>query len=435
MMYTPDLRHFDDVNGDVPYYRTAEDIPQASSAAAILRYVKGLDEKQEWQVRNMDIDGDGKVTANDAALLLSHIVGMGVDASNGVLPDSYKLVTNTDGTTLELENMRSVSFEHDGKLYLLDGANYICIKPSMANGYVIGYKAERVEGYIPTTAVNGHYEYNELNEEGTNTPGSAENPGVWKHVTLNEERNLLQTKQINTFAADGIHKAFYLYENNCDVHKVEIYKRTRCHSENGQDIPDPNGSDPTVYYYWKYLWTEVDPDDATYGYTVTQASESTPIQNAIAYATKIQFTNTPAAIEEGGVNIRVTYSPRKHSSDWAVGKDRGYIGKCSIVTKFGYYNDNRFFLSGNPEHRNMDFMSAVDDPTYFPNTCWTKIGSDLTAIQGYLHYGSELAIIKEDNNQDATIYMRSAVLTEENDIIFPVQQGAQGVGAISKWAF
>ena len=43
-------------------------------------------------------------------------------------------------------------------------------------------------------------------------------------------------------------------------------------------------------------------------------------------------------------------------------------------------------------------------------------------------------IIKEDNAQDATVYMRSAVYTEEGNVIFPVQQGAQGVGAISKYA-
>ena len=78
-------------------------------------------------------------------------------------------------------------------------------------------------------------------------------------------------------------------------------------------------------------------------------------------------------------------------------------------------------------------MSDIDDPTYFPRTGWTKIGSENTAIMGYLHYGTELAIVKEDNGIDATIYMRSAILTESNDIIFPVQQGAQGVGAISKW--
>jgi hypothetical protein len=81
----------------------------------------------------------------------------------------------------------------------------------------------------------------------------------------------------------------------------------------------------------------------------------------------------------------------------------------------------------------MDFMSGVDDPSYFPDDGWTRIGSDMTAIQGYLHYGTELAIIKEDNNQDATIYMRSAILTDDNDVLFPVQQGAQGVGAISQW--
>lgn len=421
----------------------------AADAVMILQALSGTRTLTQKEMYRSDVDGDGKVTEEDAKTILRMVVGLEPkpDESCGVLASAYFKVKMTDNTDLVMNAHKSVSFEHDQYLYIIDGKQYIRLVPTYATSqqtiggqtidlpYINSVKAEVVEGYIPTTAVNGHYEYDELNEEGTNTPGSAENPGVWKHVTLNEERNLLQTKQINTFASDGIHKAFYLYENNCDVHKVEIYKRTRCHSENGQDIPDPSGSDPTVYYYWKYLWTEVAPDDATYGYTVTQASESTPIQNAIAYATKIQFTNTPAAIEEGGVNIRVTYSPRKHSSAWAISKDRGYIEKCSIVTKFGYYNDNRFFLAGNPDHRNMDFMSAVDDPTYFPNTGWTLIGSKLTAIMGYLHYGSELAIVKEDNEQDATVYMRSAILTEDNNIIFPVQQGAQGMGAISQYAF
>jgi hypothetical protein len=140
------------------------------------------------------------------------------------------------------------------------------------------------------------------------------------------------------------------------------------------------------------------------------------------------------AHKENIENIRVTFISKKHASDWAVNKDRGYIRKCTVVAKYGYFNDNRFFLAGNPEHKNMDFASGVDDPTYFPSDGWTKIGSDATAIMGYLHYGDSLAIIKEDNERDATVYMRTASLTDDGDIIFPVQQGQQGFGAISKHA-
>jgi hypothetical protein len=54
---------------------------------------------------------------------------------------------------------------------------------------------------------------------------------------------------------------------------------------------------------------------------------------------------------------------------------------------------------------------------------------------GYLHYGDILAIIKEDDNQDAEIYVRSASVQSDNSVLFPVQQGVKGVGAISRNAF
>lgn len=270
-------------------------------------------------------------------------------------------------------------------------------------------------------------------------PGSATNSGEWKKPEADEDRNLLQTKQINTFTTDGFHQTYYLTENNCDVDKVELYVKTRCKSVNGVDTPTQENIDHIdagtyngVYYYYTSLWTEVPRAN----YSVIQASSETTATNKISYTTRVIFKaeHKPDASPDGEVNLRVTFAPRSHSSAQAIAKDRGYIEKCTLFTKFGYFNDNRFFIAGNPEHRNMDFMSAIDDPTYFPNTGWTKIGSELTAIQGYLHYGSELAILKEDNEQDATIYMRSAILTEDNNILFPVQQGAEGAGAISQYA-
>lgn len=433
------LRNFWDVSaGDVPW----EDVgrPTQYAVGVMQNFIKGRIEVQPWQVRNMDLDGDGVVTSADVDKVRLIANNLSNPACAEIQPNEG---WNVPVKGMQLNNARSVSFEHDGNLYILDGANYLKCTPTFDTVTVDGESIKRfvgvtisaVTGYIPTTGVNGHYEYDELNEEGTNTPGSAENPGTWHRPKADEKRNLIQTKQINTFTADGIHKAFYLLENNCIVNKVELLIKTRCHAEDGRDVPDPDGHESGVYYYWKYIWTEVQSNDPNYGWTATDASETTPVQNDISYSTKIQFMNVSAAIDEGAVNIRVTYSPRKHSSVWAINKDTGYIYKCTIATKYGYFNDNRIILSGNPEHRNWDFMSAVDDPTYFPNDCWTAIGSPQTAIMGYLHYGSELAIVKEDNEQDATIYMRSANLAEEGYIYFPVQQGAESVGAISKGCF
>ncbi len=531
-----------DVNGDGSI--------TAADAALILRWLSGNSTPTPDAMLRADVDGDGVITENDARLILLMAAERypRPNQADGVLESNYFVVKDANGNPVEMSTQQSVSFEHERRLYILDGTQYIVLIPQYATTqgtvedetiilpYVDSVHAEVVEGYIPTTGVNGHYEYLEPQSEvtpgstivekdtetvaqGSNSvqftavseikdkhilvtlsinnssvcnalyleptantvtigyaslayssgsitvtstavplsegdkvtlfikneddeviisgePGSKTNPGEWKSPEADEDRNLLQTKQINTFTTDGIHKAYYLKENGCDVNKVELYLWTRCKAVNGVDVPTQENIDHVdagtyngVYYYYKYIWTEVAANDQNYGWTAKNASSETPRQNEVSYTTRIKFNNTPPSSEQP--NMRVTYTPRKHSSTWAITKDRGYIEKCSIVTKYGYFNNNRFFLAGNPDHRNMDFMSAVDDPTYFPNTGWTKVGSGLTAIMGYLHYGSELAILKEDNEQDATVYMRSAVLTEDNDVIFPVQQGAEGAGAIS----
>ena len=324
----------------------------------------------------------------------------------------------------------TISAEHDvwvsttsdqiTKVMIVKGSEtteeFIPYGESASTTYIESFVADEVEGYVPTTGINGHYEYDDLNDEGTNTPGSEDNPGVWVAPTDYDDRNLLNPKQINTFTSDGIHDTYYMNQNNCTVNKVEQLLKTKCKSVNGKDVPDENGT------YYAEVWIEIQAAN----YTVTQADD-----DADEFATSIQFSTVPEAAEK--VNIRITFTPQSTSTTFAVGRDRGYIEKCTVVTRFGYFNNNRFWFAGNPNYRNMDYMSGVDDPTYFPANGWTKIGSDMTAIQGYLHYGTELAVIKEDNNQDSTIYMRSAILTDDNDILFPVQQGAQGQGAISKY--
>ena len=118
---------------DRPYFEYEGDVPTLDDVRMIEDYVAGsLSGLEAWQVKNMDINGDGRVTKEDAKILNDYIVNVAHPASNGVLSTSYILVKKKNGSTLTLTNTRSVAFEHDGNLYLLDGSNYYKISPKYA---------------------------------------------------------------------------------------------------------------------------------------------------------------------------------------------------------------------------------------------------------------------------------------------------------------
>ena len=104
------------------------------------------------------------------------------------------------------------------------------------------------------------------------------------------------------------------------------------------------------------------------------------------------------------------------------------IKNCKFFVVFGGNNDTRVFMSGNPSFKNWDFRSGLLDPSYFPDTGFTKIGSDVTAIKGYSKQFSSCVIFKEDSNEDSTIYMRSFQLNTDGTVTFPVIQGNSGIG-------
>ena len=275
----------------------------------------------------------------------------------------------------------SASIIHGGKLYLLDGAHFYQLT------YSAGFSLQLVSdgAKIPVTGRGGHFEVADDSDP-------EEVIYRWIDCTPYEEPNIISSKQINLFAGDGVHDTFWLTEAHATINKVEIY-----------------GGDPAG-------WTE------TTAYTQTE-------ETFLPKKTKIQFDSAPDANQNGaGIdNIRVTFTSTEHPADFDM------IGHCTIATQYGYFNNNRFFVSGNPSYKNRDWACDVDDPTYWPINQWTDVGSDHTAIMGYLHYGDVLAIVKQDDNQDSEIYIRQAVVQSDNSVIFPVQQGVKGVGAVSKF--
>jgi len=147
----------------------------------------------------------------------------------------------------------------------------------------------------------------------------------------------------------------------------------------------------------------------------------------------VTFSTAPAKPESaGGIagadNVMITFA--RTVSGYA---DR--IRKCTVCTQYGRGTTDRVFFSGNPNFPNYDWCSGFRDPTYVPDTSYALIGSEETAVMGYLPFGDALAVIKEDNQQDATVFIRTTELASTGETTFPIIQGAQSVGAVSKYCF
>lgn len=111
------------------------------------------------------------------------------------------------------------------------------------------------------------------------------------------------------------------------------------------------------------------------------------------------------------------------------------VKKCTIMTTYGVGTSDRLIISGNPDYPNLDWTSGYGDPAYIPDLSYSVVGTQATAIMGYQRIGEHLAIIKEDNGQDSTVFLRSAGLSDEGDAVFPLKQSVAGVGAVSRKGF
>lgn len=152
---------------------------------------------------------------------------------------------------------------------------------------------------------------------------------------------------------------------------------------------------------------KIDGEDVT-DYTVDKAKG------------QVTFTTAPAAPEVNGRdNIEILFAKATEGS-----ADK--IRKCTICTTF---MDGYAFVSGNPDEPNVDYRCGFDDPTYWPDLGYHKIGNESTPICGYLHVGSRLAIVKAQSVREPAIYFRSMQTGSDGKAVFPVTQGAGGIGA------
>ncbi len=104
---------------------------------------------------------------------------------------------------------------------------------------------------------------------------------------------------------------------------------------------------------------------------------------------------------------------------------------------------DRLFVGGNPDHPDMDFWSAENDFTYFPDGNTMVIGGDQRPMTGYARLSdSVLAIFKESLVGEPSIYYRTGKTTTQIDAdgdtipadYFPITAGTAGDGSVSHHA-
>lgn len=205
-----------------------------------------------------------------------------------------------------------------------------------------------------------------------------------------EDVNMLTPRQRVRFCGDGKTKVYQLPYETLD--SADVIVRTNINGNGWEEVQTG--------------WTA----DAQKGTVTFEAAPVAPLVG-VEDNVEIEFSKTV----EG-------YSDR--------------VNKCrqAIVWGAGGAAD-RIVATGNPDYPNLDFICGFKDGAYWPAKQYFDIGTEETAIMGYRRWGENLAIIKEDNGQDSTVFLRAGALNSEGGVIFTVKPCISGAGAVSRFGF
>lgn len=153
----------------------------------------------------------------------------------------------------------------------------------------------------------------------------------------------------------------------------------------------------------------------------------------------ISFINAPGAsmsaamLSSGEDNVKIlAYRTVPGYSD--------RIAKCTVGALFGVGGaTDRLFLSGNPDYPNWDFYSEQYDPTYFPDTGYSSLGSAASAIVGYAIVNNYLATFKDDFDSSQAVFIREGdLIVDDNNVsqpAFRLINTLQGNGVVAPYSF
>jgi hypothetical protein len=111
----------------------------------------------------------------------------------------------------------------------------------------------------------------------------------------------------------------------------------------------------------------------------------------------------------------------------------GNADKIRKAKNCAVFNDGTVFVCGSV--RGQDFRSGYRRPDYFPEDGFDRVGSDENDIVGYCRLGEYLGIIKENSEQNSTLFLRwqetEKDLEGNERVVYFKKPGIVGVGALS----
>lgn len=272
-----------------------------------------------------------------------------------------------------MSNNRSVGLYFDEYLIIFDGVRAVVF----SNFDGINYEAKFLDecGYIPTTSVS----------RDRNGGGQAY-----------EQENLISPYQTNMFLTENI--------------------------ETGLD----NEGNPIYVVQTNFFLSEQNIDEIVSVQKLTENAEWENISYTVDKA-KGKITASPGLSPVlGRDNLKIVFKKVKDGN-------ASKINKCNMATLYGYDgNNDRIFISGNPEFPNYDFWCEQNNLLYWPDENLAKIG--IEPIVNYLKSNDgSLAIQKRHSDTDNTFYYRTYNLLNEIEV-FPLKDGVKNIGCISRYA-
>lgn len=274
-----------------------------------------------------------------------------------------------------LANERSVSIQYNSKLAIIDGKQMLVLG-EFDESYQV--KTAEEEAFIPTVLINA--------DSDQSPPGGTEYEGV----------NFLTPKRYINFVID----------TDSESNSFKLY------------VPEGKLVDGEWLVVEKVNddgeWSAITPTSTSYieGYVVVS---------------KTSVSDVPENVD----NVRIGYYVAPKEDDGAE-----VINKCTVAKLYGVGgNTNRLFLSGNPDFPNRIFYSELDNFLHFPKQNYLTVGVDASIVVGFSKVSDYLAVHKEDNGQDASIFLISGSLDYNSKAVFAVKSGINSNGAISKYAF
>lgn len=132
---------------------------------------------------------------------------------------------------------------------------------------------------------------------------------------------------------------------------------------------------------------------------------------------------------KGQDNVRITASKARE----------GYadkINQCRICAVYGVGGaEDRVFLSGNPDEPGQDWYSGFEDPTYFPDTAYTKVSRDGSAVVGYAVLGNTLATFLQGKGVGRNAVIRAGSLDENGEALFRITNTMLGEAPVAPRSF